>query len=492
MSTAWHELGLYFRISNTATLTIPRAKLVDGGRDAVSLAIRRAVAQVMLAQPVMRVGIVGENSKRPQFVAVSEVDLSKQVEESEAASMDDVASRLEKMLLQPWPQLGARPGWHVLILHDNSRIEEGKPDNGRELYRFRICFTVHHAICDGMSTAMFQKHLVDALNGPDPAVVSLMDEVCDRNKLIIKFPDADPGALVYPPPQEQLIKFTADLGWTASKVWGSLAPPMLKPWERPTWAGKPHDPIIKAIHVRYMALDSVTAEAIARRCRDEKTTVTNLVNALCATSLARRMPSDAVAKRLGFVASTPISLRPWITDGSGSGSGSDAGSSSGRMSVCVTGYDQEFPQHVLDKLHRDTDVWELAAQLRADMKQRTDTMPHNDVSGLATRVGDWRDVFRARFGKPRRELWSVSNLGRVAAPRRPGPWAMESLMFSQLYPVISCALAIGLASVDGGDLVMSFVWQDGILETPLVQGLRDDLEKWMVSLARNGELRVGP
>ncbi|KAF5705059.1 alcohol o-acetyltransferase 1 [Fusarium globosum] len=463
MWTASHALGIYFRISNIATLTIPRAQLKNGS---VLHLIRTAVAQVMLKQPAMRVGIIGENSKQPQFVALSSVDFSEQVEDAEASSVDSVAKNLEKLLLQPWPDLSKHPGWHVRVFHEPNLANE-------DFCRLRICLTVHHAICDGESTAKFHISLVDALNNPDPAVALMMDK-----SLVVNLTD---DLCDYPLPQEKLINFTADISWIVSELWNMFAPSYLKPFTSQKWAGEPCNPDIQAVNIRYLSLSSILTQSVVRRCREEKTTMTNLLNALCATSLARRAP---LTKQQGFVNLTTISLRPWISE--------EVHFNKTDMSKCASSHAQEIGPEVLAKIRQDGDanVWKLAVELRQDMKRRTDTMPHNEFSYLFRYVGDWRDIFQARYGKPRRELWTLSNLGSIAVPASKGPWELESFLFAQFAPVVSCALMVNAASVEGGDMTVSFVWQDGILETELVQGVRDDLEMWLLRLGEEGKLGI--
>ncbi|KAF5234789.1 hypothetical protein FANTH_11978 [Fusarium anthophilum] len=461
--TACHTLGIYFRISNTVTLTIPTARFNHGS---ASHFIRTAVAQVMLKQPVMRVGIIGQDSKQPRFVALLAIDLCEQVEDAEASSVDSMARSLENLLLQPWPDLSKRPGWHVRVFHEPNLAN-------KDVCRLRICFTVHHAICDGESTAKFHTSLVDALNNPDPVVALMMDK-----SLVVNLTD---DIHDNPPPQEELINFTADIFWIVSGLWNMLAPSILKPSTSQKWAGEPCNPDIQAVHIRYISLSSVLTQAIVQRCREEKTTMTNLLNALCATSLARRVP---LAQQQGFVNLTAVSLRPWISE--------KVQFNKAWMSKCASSHAQEFEHDVLAKIRQagDAAVWELAVELRRDMKRRTDSIPHNEYSYLFRYAGDWRDVFQARYGKPRRELWTLSNLGSIAAPASKGPWELENMLFAQFAPIFSSALAVNAASVEDGDMMVSFVWQDGILETELVEGVRDDLERWLLSLGKKGKLGI--
>ncbi|KAF5673942.1 alcohol o-acetyltransferase 1 [Fusarium denticulatum] len=450
-------------MSSTATFTIPTAKFKNGS---ASHLIRTAVAQVVLKQPAMRVGIIEEDSKQPRFVALSSIDFSEQVEDAEASSLDSVARSLERLLLQPWPDLSKRPGWHVRVFHEPGLAN-------KNVCRLRVCLTVHHAISDGESTAKFHTSLIYALNNPDPAVALMMDK-----SLVVNLTD---DIRDYPPPQEELISFTADVFWVVSALWNMLAPSILKPSTSQKWAGEPCNPDIQAVHIRYISLSSVLTQAIVKRCREEKTTMTNLLNALCATSLARRVP---LAQRQGFVNLTAVSLRPWISD--------KVHFNKTWMSKCASSHTKEFEHDILAKIRQagDAAVWELAVELRQDMKRRTDSMPHNDFSYLFRYAGDWRDVFQARYGKPRRELWLLSNLGSIAAPASLGPWELENVMFAQFAPIFSSALTVNAASVDGGDMVVSFVWQDGILETGLVEGVRDDLERWLLNLGTEGKLGI--
>ncbi|KAG5757741.1 hypothetical protein H9Q72_014122 [Fusarium xylarioides] len=420
----------------------------------------------MLQQPVMRVGIIGEGTKQPRFVALSSVDFSEQVEETEASSLNSVASSLEKLLLQPWPDFSKRPGWHVRVFHEPNLAD-------KNVYLLRVCLTVHHAIYDGESTAKFHTSLADALNNPDPAVALMMDK-----SLIVNLTD---HLRDYPHPQEELINFTADISWIVSGLWNMFAPSYLKPSTFQKWAGEPCNPDIQAVNIRYLSLSSILTQAVVGRCREEKTTMTNLLNALCATSLARRAP---LTKQQGFVNLTAISLRPWISE--------KVHFNKTYMSKYASSHAQETGPDVLAKIRQggDANVWKLAVELRRDMKRRTDTMPHNEFSYLFRYVSDWRDIFQARYGKPRRELWTLSNLGSIAVPASKGPWELESILFAQFAPVFSSALMVNAASVEGGDMMVSFVWQDGILETELVQGVRDDLEMWLLGLGREGKLGI--
>ncbi|KAF5711119.1 alcohol o-acetyltransferase 1 [Fusarium mundagurra] len=462
MLTAWHELGLYFRTSNTATLKIPRAKRTNVS---VTHLIRTAVAQVMLKQPVMRVGIIGETKKRPQFIALSSIDLSEQVEDDQASSLDDVARNLEKLLLQPWSELSRRPGWHVRIFHEPE-------SSGGEFYRVRVCLTVHHAICDGISTAMFQSSLVEALNNPDANVALMV-----HKSLLVKLTD---DLSDFPPSQHQLFKFTADISWVLSKIWDYSVPSILKPLSLKRWSGKPCDPNIKAARLRYLVVDSTFTNVIVDKCRENGTTLTNLLNALCVVSFARRVKTTT---RQGFESSTSISLRPYIPE--------EASFDKCHMSLCVTGYNQEFGPDILAKAQTgvDSDIWELAARLREDLKRKMDMLPHNDFSFLSPYISDWYGFTQARYGKPRRELWGLSNLGLITAPSK-GLWELESVMFAQFFPVVSAALTVSVASVDRGDMVISFMWQDGILETGLIEDVRDDLDRWLTELGEEGSLGV--
>ncbi|KAF4502910.1 Alcohol O-acetyltransferase 1 [Fusarium agapanthi] len=260
-----------------------------------------------------------------------------------------------------------------------------------------------------------------------------------------------------------------------------LAPSILKPWTFQKWAGEPCNPDIQAVHIRYLSLSSVLTQAIVKRCREEKTTMTNLLNALCATSLARRVP---LAQRQGFVNLTVVSLRPWISD--------NVHSNKNYMTNCASSHAQEFGHDILAKIRLagDATVWELAVELRRDMKRRTDSMPHNEFSYLFRYASHWRDVFQARYGKPRRELGTLSNLGSIAAPASKGPWELENILLAQFAPIFSSALTVNAASVEGGAMVVSLVWQDGILETELVQGVRDDLEMWLLNLGKEGKLGI--
>ncbi|KAJ2903160.1 hypothetical protein MKZ38_010292 [Zalerion maritima] len=481
-SAARHSLGIYFCIANTVTYRVSAAHLagVLGSDGSLLELFRTALLQVVLAQPFLRVGISGQDTTSPDLVALPELDLRHVVEEQELESVEDMHRDLEKSLQQPWPDQTRRPAWKVKLF----RIPP-EHDQVPDVYHISVSLTIHHTLSDGIGTGLFHEHLLHALNHPDPNVVQTITSIKDLGggNHIVAMPDE----INLPLPQEAALDFKMSLSFLARTAWGMFAPAVLKNWNATPWTGKPHNPNVERTHLRALKLGPEAAGRIIKACRERNTTLTPLINTLLVASFARRLAPD-VAQALA--SSTPISLRPCVRK--------DVDFDPRAIGMYVTAYEQYFSPQTMEKMRDDEQVegemWRLAAEVRQGLSQRTETLPNDDIAGLAGYVGDWQAMFRSGYGKPRSATWEVSNIGAMdngdEGAGEGGGWAMKSSLFSQSALVLGAALGVNVAGVKGGDINVSFTWQDGIVDTQLIEGVRDDLERWMEGLGKDGEIPV--
>lgn len=445
-------------------------------RDAWRAWIWAALADVVEREPFLRVGIADEDSTRACFVHVPQVDLGEQVvwhaapcagEEEHEARLGELLERGHSAL---WPDTETRPPWKLTVV-DSS-------DGDSAFARVEAVFSWHHAIGDGLSGKLFHERLLAALRernvpGGHPPLASP----------VLRFDDAP----VLPSPQEEAVKFTFSWWFILQSLWKYLGPSFLKSKQEEPWAGCPVD-----IHapfrtkVRLLFVDEETRDCVLAVCRMHGTTLTGLLHALMLLSLARQLPSEHV-----FHSQTPMSLRPYVSIPNFDPSKSTA--------VLVTSFAHLFsPEQVrcLQSLLSEgkdaaleEKLWEIAAGVKAELKRRAGELPADDSTALLRFVGDLREMFRSMDGKPMGTTFEVSNVGIIDGGDAEDV-RITRLVFSQSGSQVGAAVKASVAGCKGsGGVTISFVWQDGVLDDGLVEGVKRDLDTWMRNLSQSGRLQ---
>lgn len=466
-------MGLYRCVSITGRYEAARPLSREAWKDWIGTAL----ASVVEGEPYLRVGIVDEDSTRACFVHVPRIDLDKQVawHSAPCASEEEYKSALGKVLEDRhdslWPDTGTRPPWKATVV-------DGSADP--EVSRVDIIYSWHHAIGDGLSGKIFHESLLSALRLHD----------VPSGHPPIKSPELHfPDPPVLPPPQEEVVKFTLSWWYIFKTLWAEIRPSFLAPKEEPVWAGGPVDfqgPY--RTRVRLLDVDGETRDGLLVVCRIHKTTLTGLVHALTLLSLARQLPSERV-----LTSQTPMSLRPYV-----SAPATDLAKS---MSVLVGTCIHQFPADQVRALQsflaaKDENpaalegmLWEIAADVKTELMDKAASLPADDVMGLLSLAGDWRERFRQMDGKPPKTTWEVSNVGVISGDDGSGGVRISRLLFSQSATLTGSALNTSVAGCEGdGGVGITWTWPEGVLEEGLVEGVGRDIEMWIGSLARNGRL----
>ena len=293
---------------------------------------------------------------------------------------------------------------------------------------------------------------------------------------------------VLPPPQEEAVKFTYSWWFFLKTLWTELRPSFLAPKRVLPWTGGLAD--IHAPYktkVRLLVVDAETSRDVLKVCRMHGTTLTGLVQALMLLSLARQLPSEEV-----FHSQTPISLRSYVSI-----PGFDPAKSS---AVLVTVLAHVFPPEQVRCLRSllsegkdsslEDKLWELAATVKADLKRRAEELPANDLTGLLSYAGDLRERFRKMHGKPLDSTFEVSNVGVIASDSGSSEDInLTRLAFCQSGGPIGTAIKASVAGAKGsGAVAITWVWQDGVLDDGIVDGIKSDLDTWTRNLAQSGRL----
>jgi Alcohol acetyltransferase. len=435
--------------------------------------LKVALANLVLKLPSLTVGILGQDTSKPQFVQVSSIQLEHHLLCIEDGSCDPNAwdTRLLGMLQdqhdQLWPSIESRPPWRVIVI-------KWTPSGVDSHLVLDVVFAVHHSLADGRSTGVFHSMLLEELNssrGPPAQLVG--------NTLMIT------GTCKLPHPQEKVIRFTISWAFFLKTLWHELTPTWLHPQslERP-WTGSVITCEPCHTRLRLVTVSATLVPQLLATCRQYQTTLTPLLHILVLVSLARRLaPHEAQA----FRSSTPIDLRPFASD-----TFQDSNQKI-PFGVYVTAQSHFFDASVLASLRtlgeeaiKNGTVWKMAAKLRSQMKQRLDSLPKDDITSLLGWVSDWKGFWLSKVGQSRNDTWEVSNIGLIPTTNITDSdgWKIQRCIMSQGASVAGAAVNISVAGVPRGDICIALGWQDGIVGTGIIDGLAHDLRGWLNRLSQ--------
>ncbi|CAI6087387.1 unnamed protein product [Clonostachys chloroleuca] len=457
-SSARHHLGVYRCVVVTVRYEIPH------GLENTRAALVAALASVVGGQPMLQVGIVGQETNQPAFIHLPEIDLRDHFElrSQKHTTVEEYEAKISEthgwLHDQLWPNIESKAPWKVLALQQESNGLFQTPV-------IDILFAYHHSLADGTGGKDFHQHLAAALNTQDRGDILL------EPRYILSFPNV----AELPQTQEEAIPFTRSWPFVLKATWDHLAPSLLKPKGPTPWTGRPIDfalPYITRIHPLHFSPESL--QTLIKASRDHSSSLTALLHAMALASLATRLdPKDAES----FVSMTPINLRPWVSP-------SVKETLKTKMRSLVTGLDTPFPASVVGALrspHADRDelIWQAAKETKRLLDQRVSTLPSDDVAGLLHLIPDFTEYFRGLDGKPRAATWEVSNIGVLRCADSNGGWEPARGMFSNGAMVAGAGIALSVISIEKHGLTVTLSWQQDIVDEPLVMGLAQDLTRFV-------------
>jgi Alcohol acetyltransferase len=435
--------------------------------DDLLVAMESALARVILRHPPLCCGIINEDKDDPSFVRLESIDVSKcidyrllnsSVQEEHEQSLIEI---IQNQHCLPWTDMHCRPVWKLIIVQSKALAPERTV--------FDAIFAWHHGIADGISGMVFHRSMQEALN--DSATVAM-----DHH--MIKVPES----ISLFPPQEAMIEFKISWWYFLTSVWHFLRPKWLFPDSSPPWTGPPvptntenFDP-----RVQLISLPSKDVNSILSSCREQKTTLTGLFEALVVSSLAHRVPNAN-----NFVSNTSISPRSL----SGISSTSD-------MAVQVCSHKSAYNSDIVSAIRaastpaQATDqVWGVARDFRASLASEMAQMPNDNPAGLLPYAGNIRNFFRSKLGKPREDTFQISNVGTLKNEVGEGKWKIERIFFTQC-GMAGSVFSFNVASVGGGPLSITFTWQADIANN-FMGNLIADVHHSLKCIADGREISLG-
>ncbi|VUC26237.1 unnamed protein product [Clonostachys rosea] len=464
-SSARHHLGVYRCVVVSVRYVTPP------GLENTKAALVAALASVVVEQPMLQVGIIGQETNGPAFAHLPEIDLRDHFElrSQKHATVDEYEAKVAEtqgwLHDQLWPNIESKAPWKVLALQpeDNKLFQEPIID---------ICFAYHHSLADGTGGKDFHQQLAAALNAQDYGETPVEPQYILSLSNISELPET----------QEESIPFTRSWAFMAKSSWNHLAPALLKSKPPTPWTCRRVDfalPYITRVHPVHFSHESL--QGLLKASRDHSASLTALLHAMALASLATRLdPKEAES----FVSMTPINLRPWISP-------TVKEEFKTKMRSLVTALETPFSASVVDALrspHADRDevLWQAAKETKRLLDQRVSTLPSDDVAGLLHLISDFGEYFRGLDGKPRVATWEVSNIGVLRCGGSNGGWEPTRGMFSNGAMVAGAGIGLNVISIEKHGLTVAISWQQDIVEEPLIMGLAQDLTQFVNGICTSG------
>lgn len=414
-----------------------------------------ALASVVRAHPMLRVGITGEATNSAQFTHLRRINLHDHVFTlavqcaSEAALNYEVARIQAQQHNARWEDTATKSPWKVTVIRDEERDCAD------------VVFAFHHSLLDGTSGRKFHEHFLAAL-----------ETATDDGEYVLDFPEPP----VLPAPQEETVPFTLGPLYIALTLWSEFAPTILKPARQAVWAGGSVSFALPYVtRIRSVDIPPGQTKTLLAACRQHKTTLTGLLHALAFAYFTSILPDDIP----GFNAATPMGLHKHARD--------DIDTL--RVLICTMNHAFSFAsiasmRAALPSPNTLTStIWATARQIREELATRSANLTHNNVMAMMRHVSDWTRFHTSRDGQPRSNSWECSNVGILAA--KDTSVKVSRVLFSNGAMVTGAAVGMNVASAPDGHLTIGLSWQEGIVGDDVVEGLGRALEDMIAAFCEN-------
>jgi hypothetical protein len=477
---------------------IPSHLASADSRTQLEEAVKVAVVDIIMRHPMLQVGTMDATSKTPSWIQLQSLDLTRHIQWVHLEENDDFDQTVYETFCT---QIDGRfydlpmkePGWKMtLIRQGNAPVME-------------VLLTWNHPQFDGAGAKVIHEDFLEMLNAESGEY--------KRTGLdgdILQLPQEPP---MLPIPIERLLSLPVDLKYLAKVVWEDIRPQFLnRDISQAPWC--PIRPSPYKTQFRAFFIDQTSLLAILALCRQNKTTITGLLNGLVLVALASNL-DDTTAPV--FQSSTIVDHRRNLPPAP-----SDApwGRSDRAVSNYVTQaphrYDPKVVARVRSKLSTDAvekrdlstdlqqELWAVSAQNRRDIEERLETGLRNDLVGVFKFVSDWQQTMKGAAKRKRQFAWLMTNIGVLdgTTAKKPGRtmttgsqtdenikpedvenWSINRAQFGLSTEVPSAAFEFAPVSVAGHGMCVSVSWPDCSVDTVLGERIMADLERWLGQLA---------
>ena len=485
-----------------------------------------------MRHPMLQVGMTDVTSKTPSWVQLQSLDLTQHIHWLYIAEHDDFEQTVQQtfrfQLDDRWPDLSIKqPGWKITVIRQgNAPIME-------------VLLTWNHPWFDGAGAKVIHEDFVEMLNIAENGAYQRTGLDGDT----LRLPQAPP---ILPTPIESLRNLSLDLKYLAKVLWEETRPRFLdRDVSQAAWCPIRTTPFKTGFRVFFV--DKTSLSAILSLCRQNKTTITGLLNGLALIAFSSRLDSTIAP---AFQSSTIVDHRrnlppappdaPWAhSDRTVSNyvtqvfhkfdtelvarirskmppppAGADV---SGSQSESEDGRRRRRSDLSADLLR---ELWAVSAQNRLEIVRKVEAGVRNDLVGVFKYVTDWQKTMSDMAKKTRQFTWLVTNIGvldgsgkgSASATRLGGTattttttathsptatgdsnaesddhqgqkWSITRAQFGLSAEIPAAAIEIASVSVAGGGMCVSANWPDCAVDEALGERIMADLQRWLVHLA---------
>ncbi|KAK9426979.1 hypothetical protein V1505DRAFT_406433 [Lipomyces doorenjongii] len=477
--------------------TIPPRLAPAESRARLEEAVKIAVVDTIMRHPMLQVGMMDATSKTPSWIQLQSLDLRHHIKWPDLGEYDDFEQTVQETFRA---QLDDRfqdvsikqPGWKITIFRQgNAPIME-------------VILTWNHPQFDGTGAKVFHEDFLEMLNAENGAY-----ERTGLDGDILTLPEAPP---LLPPPIESLKSLPVNLKVLAKAFWEETRPQFLN--RDVSWAA--WCPICTSPYkTQYRAffIDNASLVAILALCRQNKTTITGLLNGLALIAFSSRLDGTVAP---AFQSSTVMDHRrnlppappdaPWVRSDRAVGN---------YVTQCLHRYETELVARIRSKLPADAsegrdlsadlqrELWVVSAQNRQEIVGKLEAGLRNDLVGLFKYVTDWQKTMSNLAKKTRQFTWLVTNIGvldgntstRLSTTTTPSPtgrdsksddgqrWSIDRAQFGLSAEIPAAAIEFAPVSAAGQGMCVSANWADCAVDETFGENIMVDLERWLAQLA---------
>lgn len=415
--------------------------------------VLRALASVIAQHPSLSAIPAADETQDPYFVRLPTIDLDKVVQftqrehgipkdaplESGEISPDlDLEVLLQKEHNTPF--VAPNPYWRLHVLVDK-----------QDKHRFTAALILHHALGDGGSGKSFHTSFLRALQTQAASDVETPHSVTSPENPML-------------PNIEEIHPMPLSLWFLAKKIFQAK---VYAPRDPALWTGSKIQPPTST-RVRLVSFSQGMVEQLRKACRQERTTITALLQTVYARSLFKHIPERYSKLNCTGAFSTRRFLPDVIKEDS--------------MGVFVADIEESYTRSIVAPADSTVFPWEEARRSRQTIQDTLDRKGADVGPNLLKFVNNFQEeLCLSRVGQDRDKTFEVSNIGVVLSTSAPDQPSIQGMAFSQCASVMGNA--IGVSVVTGGDgcLVLAISWQEDIVDDELIdasiQSSRDELRQ---------------
>ncbi|KAI9692824.1 MAG: hypothetical protein M1822_004818 [Bathelium mastoideum] len=489
---------------------VPQRLAPAESRTQLEEAVKVAVVDTIMRHPMLQVGMMDATSKTPSWIQLQSLDLTQHIKWLYIGEQDDFEQTVQEtfriQLDDRFPDLSIKqPGWKITVIRQgDAPIME-------------VLLTWNHPQFDGAGAKVFHEDFLEMLNHAENGAY----ERTGLDGDILSLPQAPP---LLPTPIESLKSLPLDLRYLAKAFWEETRPHFLnRDVSQAAWC--PIRSFPYQTQFRAFFVDNASLLAIIALCRQNKTTITGLLNGLALITFSSHLDSTvAPAFQSSTIMDHRRNLPPALPDAPWARSERAVGN---YVTQLPHRFDTELVARIRSKLPADAgeggrsrdlsaelcrELWAIAAQNRREIERKLDAGLRNDLVGVFKYVTDWRQTMRAMAKKTRQFAWLVTNIGvldgggnmstrrntaaattTTRSPTTGGGdiksdddgqrWSIGRAQFGLSAEIPAAAIEFAAVSVAGGGMCVSANWPDCAVDVVLGERIMADLERWLVQLA---------